>query len=296
MLPVVVTATVDLSRVDTSIVAHITSFLGESCELLSLALTCKSFGRPASTLKLSLVEEVARQGVCSRATGAEMSCLPQYASGTTTWLSILNRFEHLLVFDVLLGRYIEHQNGDLTAVCGIDADGADDEDIDITTSTAVASGFVMTSGVHYAEFKITGFACIGIVRPMPGLDAGSYDEFSFIHERSLYPDFFAQRSDDWGSIHACEYNACVTSGKLSWTDWEASTGDPYVDIMTSIDGTIPMLLNLDKGTLTAYGLVETMVMDGLSGPYCWYASVDGWSSNAVAIRRGTPPSQMGNVV
>ena len=51
--------------------------------------------------------------------------------------------------------------------------------------TAVASGYVMTSGVHYAEFKTTelpdtdpeGFAYIGIVRPMPGLDAGSYDEF-----------------------------------------------------------------------------------------------------------------------
>ena len=112
--------TVDLSRVDTSIVAHITSFIGESCELLNLALTCKSFGQPASTttLSLSLVEEVARQAVCSRATAAEMSCLPRYASGTTTWLSILNRFERLLVFDVLLGRYIEHRNGDLTAVCG----------------------------------------------------------------------------------------------------------------------------------------------------------------------------------
>ena len=82
VLPVVVApVTVDLSRVDTNIVAHITSFLGESCELLNLALTCKSFGQPASTttLSLSLVEEVARQAVCSRTTDAEMSCLPWYA-------------------------------------------------------------------------------------------------------------------------------------------------------------------------------------------------------------------------
>ena len=74
VLPVVVApVTVDLSRVDTNIVAHITSFLGESCELLNLALTCKSFGQPASTttLSLSLVEEVARQAVCSRTTDAE---------------------------------------------------------------------------------------------------------------------------------------------------------------------------------------------------------------------------------
>ncbi|EJK60048.1 hypothetical protein THAOC_19669, partial [Thalassiosira oceanica] len=68
--PVVVpasTPTVDLSRIDTSLVTHIVSFLGTSLELRSLALTCKSFGwqRPATGLDLSLAEEVARQVVCS---------------------------------------------------------------------------------------------------------------------------------------------------------------------------------------------------------------------------------------
>ena len=202
--------TVDLSRVDTSIVAHITSFIGESCELLSLALTCKSFGQPASTstLKLSLVDEAARQTVCSRATDAEMSCLPRYASGTTKWLSILNRFEHLWEFDVLLGRYIEHQNGDRTVVCGTRDDG-----VEVWKCTAVASGYVMTSGVHFAEFKVTGFASIGIVRPMPGLDTGSYHEFSFIniHGRDYYSDCLARRSDDWGGsdVHACDKRMCI---------------------------------------------------------------------------------------
>ena len=83
MLPVAVVAvaTVNLSRIDSSIVAQITSFVGTPHELLNLALTCKSFGQPASTttLSLSLVEEVARQAVCSRTTDAEMSCLPWYA-------------------------------------------------------------------------------------------------------------------------------------------------------------------------------------------------------------------------
>ncbi|EJK59992.1 hypothetical protein THAOC_19731, partial [Thalassiosira oceanica] len=63
---VVVTSRVDLSRIDTSIVTQIASFVGNSRELLGLALTCKSFGwrQTASTLNWSLVEEVARQEVC----------------------------------------------------------------------------------------------------------------------------------------------------------------------------------------------------------------------------------------
>ena len=36
----------------------------------------------------------------------EMHCLLRYSSGTKTWLSIFYRFEHLLVFDVLLSGYI----------------------------------------------------------------------------------------------------------------------------------------------------------------------------------------------
>ncbi|EJK56783.1 hypothetical protein THAOC_23258, partial [Thalassiosira oceanica] len=88
VLPVVrvVTTTVDLSRVDTSIVTQISSFLGASLELFNLALTCKSFGwrQPTSTLNWSLAEEVSRQVVCSRATDDEMGCLPRYVGGTRT--------------------------------------------------------------------------------------------------------------------------------------------------------------------------------------------------------------------
>lgn len=40
--PVVVAATVDLSRIDSGIVAEIFSFLGQSRELFNLAMTCKS--------------------------------------------------------------------------------------------------------------------------------------------------------------------------------------------------------------------------------------------------------------
>ncbi|EJK73911.1 hypothetical protein THAOC_04443, partial [Thalassiosira oceanica] len=357
VLPVVIVpSTVDLSRVDSSIVAHITSFLGTPRELLYLALTCKSFGwrQPMSTLNWSLVEEVARQTVCSRATDAEMGCLPRYVSGTVTWLAILHKHEHPLDFDVLLGVFIDYENGDKTAVYSARDDGC---------SVAVSSGYVMRSGVHCAEFLVTGPSpFIGIVRPMPGLDANAYrkefdffdrrfgpdflaqrsDEWgmamcmrhadrgdwegmedtescdtigmllnldegakrveqrlqrpsfrassammadddgakrlcSFIDRESFYPDFIAQRSDEWGdsNVHACEYY-CY-DGQMISTDWVTndSEWEEWEGMESCRTGdTIGMLLNLDEGTLTVYKNNRRLgvMKDGLSGLYCWYAN------------------------
>jgi len=175
-MPADLDAAVDLTRVDASIVTHISSFVGTSRELLGLALTCKTFGwrQPTSTLDWSLAEESARQVVRSRATDGEVDSLPRYASGLTTWLSILHAFELPLMFDVLLGGDVEYRDEDgyyefepgeedKTTVYGA---------LDIYASTAVASGYVMRSGSHFTEFDITGESSIGIVRPMAGLDAG----------------------------------------------------------------------------------------------------------------------------
>mmetsp|Transcript_8037 Transcript_8037/g.18801 ORF Transcript_8037/g.18801 Transcript_8037/m.18801 type:complete len:416 (+) Transcript_8037:525-1772(+) len=315
VLPVVVihaTVVVDLSRVDTSIVAHIASFLGESLELLNLALTCKSFGwrQPASSLNLSLVEGVACRAVCSRATKAEMGSLPTYTSGTTTWMSILNRYEHLLDFDVFLGfaqRFLKHMNGVRTAVCTIGSDEWGDDDVDDFDygdyCTAVSSGYVMTSGVHCVEFNTTALpCCIGIVRPMPNLDAGAYeDSCFFIGEEAFNSDFLAQRSDDWGdgNVHPCEYSS--RSGKTNWTAWdEENEGEGVANWEGMESGsagdTIGMLLNLDNGTLTVYKNNRRLGVpkDGLSGPYCWYAAVGG--NVAVAIQKGSIPALNDNQV
>ncbi|EJK49325.1 hypothetical protein THAOC_31809, partial [Thalassiosira oceanica] len=148
----------DLSRVDKDLVSYISSFLGTSRKLLNLALTCKSFGwgQPTSTLNWSLIEEVARQAVCLRATDDDMSCLPQFVRGTVTWVSILHRYEHLMDFDVLLGGNIEHQNGDKTTVCGAGYSHF------AHTAHAVSSGYVMRSGSHYTDFQVTGVPYIGI--------------------------------------------------------------------------------------------------------------------------------------
>ncbi|EJK62310.1 hypothetical protein THAOC_17083 [Thalassiosira oceanica] len=285
VLPVVMTATVDLSCIDSGVIAQISSFLGTARELLNLALTCKSFGwrRTMSTLNWSLIEEVARQAVCSRATDDEMGCLPQYFRGTATWLSILHRHEHLLMFDVLLGICIEHRNGDKTAVC---ATG------DLMCSTAISSSYVMKSGAHFAEFLITGRPCIGIVRPMPGLEAGAYQkDFSFYYS-SLYPDFLAQRSDDWGNsdVHACDF--CCYDGTMSFTNWDDYEIDNEWEGKESCQSgdTVGLLLNLDEGTLTVYRNNRRLgvMMDGLSGPYCWFVSLvkHQTSTDAVSIKRG----------
>ena len=310
MLPVIAKITVDLSRVDMGLVTHISSFIETSSELLNLALTCKSFGwrQPTSVdtmaLDWSLIEEVARKAVCSKATDAEMTgCLPHYVSGTTTWLSILNRFEHLLEFDVLLGGGIEHQNGDKTKVrC------ADDDVI----CTALSSSPVMRSGSHYAEFQLITEVLlgVGIVRPMPGLVASVYEdgEFAFFGIQRLYSDFLAQRSDDWGdgNVHVCELY-CF-EGMMNWTNWEGEGHDedwegnePY-----GPGDTVGMLLNLDEGTLTVYRNNRRLgvLKDGLAGSYCWYVTIasldglidgdddssDGVGMESVVIRRATAPA------
>ncbi|EJK44539.1 hypothetical protein THAOC_36911, partial [Thalassiosira oceanica] len=177
-------------------------------------------------------------------------------------------YEHLLLFDVLLGGCIEHRNGDKTTVCAAGDGGI---------SSAVASRHVMSCGAHFAEFQITGTPMIGIVRPMPSLDTSAYQngECSFSRSR-FYPDFLAQRLVEWGDdkVHACEYDC--EDGLMNWTNWD----DGRIAIMVihywegmedcRTGDTVGMLLNLDEGTLSVYKNNRRLgvMKDGLSGPYC----------------------------
>ena len=53
--------------------------------------------------------------------------------------------------------------------------------------------------------------------------------------------------------------------------------------------TIGMLLNLDEGTLTVYKNNRRLgvLKDGLSGSYCWCATV--WEGDTVAVKSVEPP-------
>ncbi|EJK46583.1 hypothetical protein THAOC_34743 [Thalassiosira oceanica] len=264
--------TVNLSDIDTSLVTQVASFVGTSREMLNLALACKSFGwrQTGSEMDWSLAEEVARQAVRSGLNyinGVRIA-LPRYVRGTRTWLSILHEFEHPLKFNTLLGRHIEHSGGDRTSVRSPTERGH--------YGAALASGFVMMSGIHYAEFQIRGCPHIGIVRPMPNSlilrMLARRENFDFF-ESELYDDFWAARTDKWGggTVHACEYHC--EEGDLSWTDWDDG-GEDWADWEgmenCGLGDTVGMLLDLDMGILTVYKNNRRLgvMKDGLSGSYC----------------------------
>ncbi|EJK77230.1 hypothetical protein THAOC_00952 [Thalassiosira oceanica] len=276
----------NLSRLDSELITQVASFVGASRELLNLALTCKFFGwrQPGAALDWSLAEEVARQAVLSGQNdikGVRLT-LPQYVRGRKTWLSILHESEDPLKFDTLFG--CEHQNRNRKSVRLTDTG--------MGYSTAVASNYVMESGTHYAEFQIiSGSPEIGIVRPMPDLhpDRFANGRFDFF-ERSFYTDFLSQTSGEWDdNVHACQYSC--GDGILCWTDWErAEDWEDWEGREDCCSGnTIGMLLNLDEGTLTVYKNNRRLgvMKDGLSGSYCWHATVR--EESVVAIKSIEPP-------
>ncbi|EJK43771.1 hypothetical protein THAOC_37747, partial [Thalassiosira oceanica] len=176
----------DLSRLDSDLITLVASFVGTSRELLDLALTCKSFGwqQTGCALNWSLAEEAARQVVCSAQHDIEgvRITLPQYARGRTTWLSILHESEDPLKFDTLLGRDIEHESSRRNAV-RVTLRGR--------CSTAIAGNYVMETGIHYAEFRVSRYSVIGVVRPMPNLDPARFSngDFDFLHARIILMTF-----------------------------------------------------------------------------------------------------------
>ena len=276
-----------LTRLDSDLITQVASFVGTSHQLLDLALTCKSFGsrQPGSGMGWSLAEEVARQVVCSGQNdieGARITLSP-YVRGTTTWLSILHETENRLKFDTILGRGIEHRSRIRSTVHGCGG----------FTGTAIANNYVMVSGLHYAEFMITGDPHIGIVRPIPNLDPDRFVDGSFhFFQYRLRPDFLAQKANEWcaGDVHACEY--FCGNGTMNWTNW-----DDIEDNLLDWEGregsrsgdTVGMLLNLDEGTLTVYKNKRCLgvMRGGLSGSYCWFATV--MDKCAVSVERCNLP-------
>ena len=191
--------------------------------------------------------------------------------------------EEPLKFDTLLGRDIEHANERRTSVRASDG-----------FSAAVASNYVMVSGIHYAEFHIAeGLPWIGIVRPIPNLDPARYaNEDFYFFEPSFYDDFLAARTDEWGSgnVHVCQY-VTLTGGRMSWTNWAGE--EQLVADWEGMEGyrtsqILGMLLEMNEGTLAVYKDNRRLgvMKDGLSGPYCWLATLLG---STVAIKRCEPP-------
>ena len=304
VLPMVVPdKTVDIPRLDAGLVAHIASFVGTSNELRNLALTCKAIGwqRPGSSAGWSLVEGVARQVVCSGKYDIEGTriTLPEYVGGKTTWLSILHESEHPLKFDLLLGRHITYLDGRKSAVQIGHFSGR-------TNGLAIASGYVMKSGTHYAEFQfpanhylqddspIFEYPYVGIVRPMQALDRFAEEEIVHFLREEYRDHFLAQRTDEWGSgnVHACFLSP--NSGHASWTGWEDNDSLHIEDWEGSepceLVDTVGMLLDLDEGTLAVYKNNRRLgvMIHGLSGTFCWQATLV--ENTALTIKKGKHPT------
>jgi len=218
--------------------------------------------------------------------------LPEYVGGTTTWLSILYVSENPLNFDMLLGRHIEHLDGRKSSVttCHNNEDEA--------LGSAIASGYVMKSGVHYAEFQLLvdckePIIYVGLVRPMPNLDLGLFAEKGCADFFINNNHFLAQKTDEWGgNVHVCDY--CARDGLVGWSDWNGREiiGHQWMSGELETNDTVGMLLNLDEGSLAVYKNNDRIgvMKRGLSGIYCWYTTLT--ENTAVTIKK---PNNVPNI-
>ena len=134
---------------------------------------------------------------------------------------------------------------------------------------------------------MTGDGSIGVVRPVKidesVFDIGGLDSFSPAFSR-FWSYLSGKQTEQWSdsNVHCCS----VGSGGWSyWFDW---TSDQLARRVDGVQRNAPMglLLDLDEGTLSLYqnGRRPVPLKDGLSGAYCWYASV--WNSDeSLTIKR-----------
>lgn len=214
--------------------------------------------------------------------GHERGALPRYEG--EPWIALLSHLEALrspLAFDQLLG-------GDIERV-GPNSVWSQEWD----TNTAICDT-VMRAGRHYATFFKEGFGRMnaGIMRPAKGLDRGGYVQFDPL-ERSCWSPLLERRNDRWGEddVNCCMYYS--TYGTCSWSDWQTETTHGHAWGGSQIllgNGEIGMLLDLDAGSLAVFmdGRRLGTMMEGLSGEYCWAASV--WSGTKLTIKRECAPA------
>ena len=81
------------------------------------------------------------------------------------------------------------------------------------------------------------------------------------------------------------------AGYAKWYDWTSAKPMEKIDGFQG-NASTSLLLDLDDGTLSLYqnGRRLATLKDGLSGAYCWYASV--WKSgDSLTIKRDLAPDE-----
>eukprot|EP00985_Skeletonema_marinoi_P031079 scaffold35914_cov153-Skeletonema_marinoi.AAC.2 len=296
------------------VLASVSSFL--LCkDMFYLSLTCKQM--------TAAIEAVALQMI-----GAAKV---RYGGGDNNF-SALEKMKLLLhspiEFTDLVGKNLGYLRGDRACVYSYNPnrlhtpDYIQDQTIEVsgwdgwegTTSTAVCTDHVMTSGRHYVKFTVTSndswgeddfrylYCRLGIMRPI-GVDMRrhSWKSWCCMYDQLIAGLFlegsFAEhyRTDAWGEgdIHCCLYYDF--EGTCEWSNWDSKnegiTTDQRWDGM--IGGSYVhdtreygLLLDLDAGTLSMYKDDKYLgvMMRGLTGEYCWVA-------NILAQAHGRPEQQ-----
>ena len=257
-------------------VVFLLAALLDARDLCRVSLTCKTLGGKQTEYNgLSLVEAAARR-MFECASEWERSCLPKY--NDEGWIEL---YRHLLMlrskltFDQLVGDNIQYGADQST----VQISGA------ISWSSALCSNHVMRSGRHFAVFK--NFP-VGVVRPVQIIRSDFDDGLrGFSPTTPRFKEYLrGKQTDRWNdsNVHCCEVGAY---GGFCWSDWTRDKEDTWIE---GFQGGAPigLLLDLDDGTLSVYqnGRSLGVMKDGLSGEYCWYATVFG---KPITIKRGLAP-------
>ena len=268
-------------------VVFLLAALLDARDLCQVSLTCKALGDKHAAVYngLSLVEEAARQLFEQNATERERSCLSKYDD--EGWIEL---YHHLLMlrskltFDQLVGSNIQY---------------GEDRSIVQTIpgfrmkSSALCRNHVMRAGRHFSVFTYAGDGFYGVVRPVQ-IDRSDFvdGEYAFGPGMTVYRNYLrAKQTGRWNdsNVHCC---TVLSTGDSRWEDW--TDDQPWIKVAGfQFDAPIGLLLDLDEGTLTFYQYGQRMAIlkDGLSGEYCWYATV--YSDTTISIERGSAPGERG---
>ena len=276
---------IHLLELDSNLLADIISRLSPS-DLVNVGRTCRSFGL-ARNGQRSLTNEVANRLFVSTAAEHEAIALPPgyYGESAIERLLQLLFLRGPLGFGKLIGTGISYSSPPGTS------------SVTVTTGSRLCtalSNLVMRGGTHFVQFDIAGECAVGVIRPLPGLDGEQLDNFDPAEVDSsddISRELLAERTERWGvgDVHCCSSD-CF-DGDCNWSSWsdyhyEDWEGEEGLD---GEDGTVGLLLDLDAGTLVVYknGRRLGVMKDGLSGEYCWFATISG--SSTVRIERDTLP-------
>ena len=253
-------------------------------DLCQVLLTCKTLGgRLADAVEhsgLSLVEEASRR-MFERASVWERSCLRK--QDDEGWIEL---YHHLLMlrskltFDQLAGANIQY-GMDQSTVQNVSK---------LILSSALCSNHVMRCGRHFAVFTRAGDGNIGIVRPVKinesDFDNGGLIDFSPGLSR-FWRYLIGKQTERWGdsNVHGCSVSAY---GNTRWYDWTIDKPSEKIDGFQR-NAPVGLLLDLDEGALSLYQNSQRLatLKDGLSGEYCWYASV--CMNESITIERDLSP-------